>query len=680
MLFKETWVVHQRLRDASRASYMDGTNTKLLPRSLARVNVDLLAKRAQKVGLLSKNYLSHRFNVLGSEWSHVVHGMSCRGVEGYRYNMGETVVSDSEGRWLEGRINRQNLAESQKVWKLIDTDYVPIDWQLDFKSGYRWSERAWYLDIPYGHLLGIDIKVPWELARMYHLAQLGWAFALSSNDASGFESPECYVREFRNEVLDFIVNNPPRFGVNWCGTMDVAIRAANWLLAYDVFRAYGANFDDDFERCLARSIYEHGHHIYSNLQTDAVLKTNHYLSDIAGLLFVAGHLKQTPQTLEWLSFSIEELVREVEHQFNPDGSNFEASTCYHRLAAEIAVYATALTLGLHSQGRTVRNARFPSWYTERLEKMGEFTIHATKPGNAVIQIGDNDSGRFLKLDPACFDCEEEDHLDHRHLVDGLNGLFERADWQEYSELWLDGAVVKSLAGNMLFPSYHSTNEVSAAEVARVGDDSVWSTATTLLQSSMDMEGLRERTLRVPFGGDLYEGMHLYAYPDFGLFIFRSLRLYLAIRCGDFGQDGIGGHAHSDQLAIELNLDGIDWARDPGTYLYTPLPQRRNEYRSVKAHHAPSLDDREPFALNQGMFRLDGSGGGKCLYFGEPGFIGKHCGYGVPVFRMVRVMNDEVLIIDYLQDKDLVVLLPAARIDPITANRVPFSAGYGIRTA
>ena len=66
--------------------------------------------------------------------------MDCRGLEGYRYNKGAAVQVDREGRWLEGRINTANLKEAQRIWNLVDADYCPIDWHLDFKSGYRWLE------------------------------------------------------------------------------------------------------------------------------------------------------------------------------------------------------------------------------------------------------------------------------------------------------------------------------------------------------------------------------------------------------------------------------------------------------------------------------------------------------------------------------------------------------------
>jgi len=110
------------------------------------------------------------------------------------------------------------------VWARVDPGYAPIDWQLDFKSGHRWREDAWHLDIAFGDRPGVDVKVPWELARMQHLPQLAWAYGLAAAGAPGFEPAQRYAREVRNQVLDFIACNPPGYGVNWRCTMDVAIR------------------------------------------------------------------------------------------------------------------------------------------------------------------------------------------------------------------------------------------------------------------------------------------------------------------------------------------------------------------------------------------------------------------------------------------------------------------------
>ena len=75
---------------------------------------------------------------------------------------------------------------------------------------------------------------------MQHLVQLARAFSFAYQEQLRLQEPNVYVREFRNQILDFCATNPPRFGVNWRCTMDVAIRVANWVLTYDLFRMHGA--------------------------------------------------------------------------------------------------------------------------------------------------------------------------------------------------------------------------------------------------------------------------------------------------------------------------------------------------------------------------------------------------------------------------------------------------------
>ncbi|RKZ84103.1 MAG: heparinase, partial [Candidatus Parabeggiatoa sp. nov. 1] len=510
---------------------------------ISLIDIKLLEGKEWLAGV-TQNYLAHRFDLLGSGWVLVKYGMHCQGLEGYRYKMGNPVTADREGKWLEGRINAANLSESKRIWSLIDKDYMPIDWHLDFKSGYRWSESTWFQKIKYGHKPGVDIKVPWELARMQHLPQFALAYALTPDTI--------YVNEFRHQILDFIATNPPRFGVNWRCTMDVGIRIANWLVAYDLFMAHGAEFDAAFMTIFKRSIYEHGHHIINHLEGSPTLRSNHYLADIVGLLYAAAYLPSSKEIDAWLAFAVDEVIKEVKIQFHPDGSNFEASTSYHRLSGELVIYATLLILGATTRDCPYKHLKrrgnplwLPSWYIERLQKMAEFTMDMTRPDGLIPQIGDNDSGRFIKLSsvhqrlsvreakarychlknykglPEEADYWDEVHLDHRHLVSAINGLFKRDDFAKFAgNVRIEQAIIEQLAGHVCRPA------------------------------SSD-KGIAHGTQT--------------AYPDFGLYLYRDERVYLAIRCGSNGQNGNGGHAHNDQLSFELAIDGITLISDPGTY-------------------------------------------------------------------------------------------------------------------
>ncbi len=692
LLGRESTMALQRFRDMRHTTFIVLDNERPLRHYFPASPIELIAPEAEQIAGLAELYLSHYFNLLGSGWVQVTHGMACQGVEGNVYH------SSPHG------VNVANRASSARVAALIGSGYEPIDWHLDFKSGYRWSPAVWYLDIPYGHLPGVDIKVPWELARMQHLAILAWAFGLSRAGVTGFRDADAYAREFRNEVLDFISGNPPRYGVNWRTSMDVAIRVANWLVAFDLFSCYGAEFDPPFMRELAGSVYQHAQHIAMNLEWSPDVRGNHYLADIVGLLFAAAYLPSTAETDVWLAFATRELVGEVGHQFTPDGGNFEASTSYHRLSAEMVVYATALTLSLGPDKRdalrsynaalhrglpplapcpvpvyprpgTERKSPFAPWYMERLERMAEFVSHCTKPTGRVPQIGDNDSGRFLKLWPKYErvdqqvnrTCWIEKDLDHRHVVATINGLFARQDFAAVSdspETW----IIRNMAEASCWPSFRIGSE-QLPERVRVGSPSDWSRIVGDLEGRL--AGKRLVTdLPVSIVKDT-DDLVMYAYPDFGLYIYRSPRGYLCIRCGPAGQDGNGGHAHCDQLAIELTVDGQDRVRDPGTYLYTPLPARRNQFRSVQAHSSPRVADLEPEDLSLGLFRLTDRSSAEALYYRENGFIGRHHGYGYWLYRVIEIRSDSVRIIDYSEGS---VPLRSFAADQ---SPVPFSPAYGV---
>jgi hypothetical protein len=684
--------------------------TRLVGKCIPLINEEYADTLAQ----LCKYYLEHRFDLLGSGWVQVRHGMVCRGLEGHRYQMAGPVHAEQDF------LNTANYREVRRIRECISKRYQPIDWHLDFKSGYRWEPKTWYRDIPYGHLPGVDIKVPWELSRLQHLPQLAQAYYYAIRNSNDFEQAEVYKFEFRNQVLDFISANPPRFGVNWACTMDVAIRAANLLIAYDIFSGADANFDPQFDSIFIRSIYEHGVHITKNLEWSKDLRGNHYLADIAGLLFVSSYLPSSAETDTWLAFSVQELVQEVGSQFYEDGGNFEASTVYHRLSAEIVVYCTALVLGFDQEkmnrlvnyesslwsyipplspspikmfpictceeNSEILLSPFPSWYFERLELMAEFSMHTTKQSGQIIQIGDNDSGRFFKIAPVFHlltvretvtnyqhlhgyddltDNEPyliEDNLNHSHLVAAINGLFQRLDFESFLKGQnYETRFVSAFSRNIKIKSYLSSDINNRIK-------SKFKNFSDVDLTKFTNKDLISKNTQLPFDGiSLIIGLEQFIYRDFGIYIFRSNRVFLAIRAGTVGQNGFGGHAHNDQLSVELQVDGKDIISDPGTFIYTPLPVSRNQYRSIHSHFAPAIDGKESGAIDLGLFRLGNSISGVCLMLGEAEIVCQAIGGIATVIRHVKISNNNVSITDYFPPDHF-----------ITCQKAPlsYSPGYG----
>ncbi|OHC78123.1 MAG: hypothetical protein A3G18_08020 [Rhodospirillales bacterium RIFCSPLOWO2_12_FULL_58_28] len=610
----------------------------------------LLIYSMESIIAVCGNYLEHRFDLLGSGWVRV----EC---------------ADADAEQLVSALSSGNRARARQIRKLIGPAYRPIDWQIDFKSGYRWSESQWHETIQYGHQPGVDIKVPWELARLQHLPQLALAHILTSDPI--------YRDEFCNQALDFLAANPPGFGVNWACAMDVAIRAANLAMAMDLFTRHGADFSDDFRSEFSAGILSHGRFVAANLEWGGEVRANHFLADIVGLLFIAAYLESSPEIDGWLAFAVSQLVIEVKRQFTADGAGFEASTGYHRLSAEMAAYGSALVLGLSNNKRKMpvemypvpgdkegRSSPFPAWYFKRLERMAEFIMHVTKPNRQAAQIGDMDNGRFFKLCPLFGRGLDEKHLDHRATVAAINGLFSRGDLSAFAgaAAEVESAMTAGLSGWTKAASYLGEGGSPAALSFRVKG-----------RAEPALKG-REIVIELAAPDVLY-GLETAAYPDFGLYIWRSQRFFLSVRCGPVGQEGNGGHAHNDQLAIELNIDGEDWLADPGSYVYTPSPEKRNAYRSALAHAGPRLGDREPSRLDQGMFRLEDSCRAKCLRFDEAGFHGIHHGFGAPVHRSVTIEKNRVIIRDSM-DGERRVVSDAKSLRELFPCSVAFSPGYG----
>jgi hypothetical protein len=699
----------QRLLDRHRTTYCGDPPEGKLQRLIAALPLEPIRAARSWIAPAASLYCRHFFDLLGSGWVKVEHGMMCRGLDGFRYDSEPRPRIDPEGAWLAGRLPTAGLSASQHLWRLIPPGYTPIDWQRDFKSGFRWRESRWAADTALGHLPGVDVKVPWELARMQHLPILAWAHALAAKGETGLAPAEQYCAEFRNQVLDFIATNPPRFGVNWRCTMDVAIRAVNWVVAYDLFRAGGGDFDPPFAAALKSSLVDHGRHIVANLEIFPEGRGNHYLANICGLAFIAASLPRAQESDAWLAFAIQELIAESEHQFGRDGANFEGSTSYHRLSAEMVIFTTALIRGLPEERlagirgadamllrtrprRPLRAVRkLPDHrHLARIAAMAEFSRAVTKPSGRVVQIGDNDSGRFLKLHPifsAHTPAEarlvfgnldlytglgedeiylDEEMLDHRPTIAAAAMLVARPELGAFAgHGWLDAAFVGALA---------KSPPVTVDAAPR-------SAPPTDAGIAADPAPCREIEI-ISTGTDLRAGLVLEAYADFGLWIFRSNRLFLAIRCGSLGQHGRGAHDHNDQLAIELTIDGVDWIADPGSYVYTADRAIRNAYRSVAAHCAPRWDEREPGRLDLGDFWLGDEAQARCLRFDAAGFIGEHRGFGRIVRRHVTIGETTVT----LRDCGLPVPEGEERVHCVGHRSVlarfpaavPFSAGYGKR--
>jgi hypothetical protein len=307
-------------------------------------------------------------------------------------------VAAWEGRLEDEREAILNRAEAviEHRFNLLGSGPVElgpeIDWWRDFKTGRRWpGEHISRLPVVLGG--GSDIKVPWELGRGQHLPLLSAAHRLTGDRR--------WLEELGGQLQLFIAANPVEFGPQWRCTMDVGIRAANWVAALCIV-AREAQQEPWFGSVL-QSLLLHGRFIRTHFEW-AEVRGNHYLSDVVGLLVVATLFSHGSEGRRWASWAIGELETEMNHQVRPDGGDHEMSLLYHRLVTELFIVGSHVADAL-------QQGRLGASYRERLDGMLNLAAAVTRPDGLAPQVGDADDGRFLPLG----DYAVRDPRDVRHL-------------------------------------------------------------------------------------------------------------------------------------------------------------------------------------------------------------------------------------------------------------------------
>ncbi len=269
-----------------------------------------------------------------------------------------------------------------------------IDWQCDFKTGRRWQLKH-HSRITISYPDDSDVKVPWELSRCQHLPLLAAAFRLTGEQR--------YLDEVGAQLHAWVETNPCEFGVNWACTMDVAIRAANWVATLVLIAGNGGDAAIPWIDEVLASLLLHGRFIRSHLE-QAPTRGNHYLADVVGLLPIAAVFSASAEGRSWAEWATREAVTELTHQVREDGCDHEASIQYHRLVSELFV------CGLQA-AQALAPGCVPSQAGERLDRMLDFTVAYTRPDGLAPQIGDADDGRLLPLG----DYGTREHRRHDHL-------------------------------------------------------------------------------------------------------------------------------------------------------------------------------------------------------------------------------------------------------------------------
>ncbi|HKO62555.1 MAG TPA: heparinase II/III family protein [Pyrinomonadaceae bacterium] len=409
----------------------------------------------------------------------------------------------------------------------------PINWHLEPVSGkvaplVHWSE----VDYLNPELCG-DKKIVWELNRHQYFVKLGQAYSLTKDEA--------YAECFAKHIESWMDGNPPKLGVNWASSLEIAFRSIAWIWALQFFRNSTSVSNPTIAR-VVKVLYLNARHLEDYLSTYFSPNT-HLTGEALGLFYLGTVLPEFHEAKRWRETGASILIDQLHHQLHPDGVYFEQSSYYQRYTADF--YIHFLILG-RLAGQTL-----PSAIENKLKLLLDHLMYITRPDGTTPLFGDEDGGRLIKFDDRATN-------DFRACLSTGAALFKRSDY-------------KFVAG-------------------QVAEETLW---------LLGVAGLQEFD-RIAVESPSRSSR---AFPNGGYYVMRdnweSQSNYLLFDCGPHGSLN-SGHAHADALAVQIVSGGVSALEDSGTYTYTGSVNERNLFRSSAAHNV-LLVDAQPSSVPDGPF-------------------------------------------------------------------------------
>ncbi len=403
------------------------------------------------------------------------------------------------------------------------------DWHLEPIADKRaprvhWSKIEADISADFG-----DNKIIWELNRHQYFAVLGRAYWLTGD--------EKYAKVFAAHVDDWCENNPPKLGINWVSSLEIAFRSMSWIWAFNFFRDSPALSGSLLLR-MVKFLKLNGRHIENYLSTYSSPNT-HLTGEALGLYFIGSFLHELEEGRRWKALGSRILADALEFQIADDGVYCEQSSHYQRYTVDF--YSNWVLL-MRAAGEAV-----DSGVLAKLHSMYDFLLHLTQPNGEIPLIGDDDGGRLHSLD-------ETPVPDVRSTLALGAVLLERGD-------------LKFAAGE-------------------AGQELLWLTGAEGISEYDQLEATEPEERAKAFNSGGYYAARTSWQRDASSVL---------INCGPHGFMN-GGHAHADALGFVLSINGEPVFIDAGTYKYAADPEQRDLFRSTQMHNCMTVDGRSSSTL------------------------------------------------------------------------------------
>ena len=213
------------------------------------------------------------------------------------------------------------------------------------------------------------------LHKFYYAVGLGMAYHETNDPRYAKAWVDITSSWIRTVPLDFLPS-------------DVAgRRIQNWIFAhyYFVNTTQASCVTPDFYRSFLSSL----HRQVSYLRDHVTPARNHRTLELCAIFLAAVVFPEFAEAHEWLSWSKDELVKNIHSDLLPDGVHCEQSTDYHHLVLKNYLWIKKLAL--------LNQIEMPAEFDRLVKKALEFSLYSHRPDGMIPALSDGDSRSFLDL-------------------------------------------------------------------------------------------------------------------------------------------------------------------------------------------------------------------------------------------------------------------------------------------
>lgn len=362
----------------------------------------------------------------------------------------------------------------------------------------------------------------------------------------------------------------------------------------------GGFINEEFLKVYLTSVHEHAkilHLVTPILWPDA--DHNHYLMENNGLLYLACMFPEFEEAEIWRNHAIHELERSMDAQITEEGGQIEGCASYHNGCT----YWFVLPILLSQK----YNFQVSRHYMERLQKMTEYSAHATRPCGGNSSWGDSHtySGTY-SMGAFCYYLAFKDDSHMKHAL----YYYEMKD--------LMASVIQNI---WEVPDLQDLHE----RLSRIYEQR---TPPVLDNTSWQRE-LKQVFMRTDWSRDA---------------------LYVMFACRTPVQNM---HAHIDPAAFEFSAYGSTLLSDPAIYYYKDDENRKN-LKSAHWHNCLTLNHENPWEyISSWEYGPQQPGGILCLEQTDRLIysIAEHRNYQPTIHKRVVAIVDQkfLAVIDMLED-------------------------------